>query len=74
MGEPPIRNPLAKPYKKFLDTVFIITLYIFREVKGIGPSKRVIHHMYHGSKKTRKKNLHRAIKVLKETNNEYLLP
>lgn len=35
-------------------------------VLDICPNKRVVHLAKHGSKKTRKKNFHRAIRILEE--------
>ena len=35
-------------------------------VLDICPNKRVVHLARHGSKKTRKKNFHRAIRILEE--------
>ena len=35
-------------------------------VFGVCPNKRVVHLAKHGNKKTRKKNFHRAIRILEE--------
>lgn len=46
--------------------VMMTILGIKDSVLDICPNKRVVHLAKHGSKKTRKKNFHRAIRILEE--------
>lgn len=39
-------------------------------VLNLCPNKRVVHFATHGSKKTQKKNYHRAIRIMEKTRHE----
>ena len=46
--------------------IWLTILGIKESVLDICPNKRVVHLAKHGSKKTRKKNFHKAIRILEE--------
>lgn len=62
-----------KDFNKSFDLSFTVSKDTWLTILGVKdavidmcPNKRVVHLAKHGNKKTRKKNFHRAIKILEE--------
>lgn len=57
---------MGNPCKEFFPFFGFNIQWIKDSVLDICPNKRVVHLAKHGSKKTCKKNFHRAIRILEE--------
>lgn len=63
-------DSIEKMAEKLYVLSMVGTVWFKQMFLSLCPNKRVVHFATHGSKKTQKKNFHRAIRIMEKTRHE----